>query len=139
MLQAQLIKLDKFIGLTYRRLLAYIRRLLFPVYLFPLKLITYTLYYIFRAIGRFAFALLLIFKDMLVYPFLSLRNFLKSILLILLVLYIAASLVVMNDYFIRQYGDYSKILCSIGAEDKLKSKVVRIVGGYSEGSGFFID
>ena len=44
----------------------------------------------------------------------------------------------MNDYFTREYGRYTKYFCSVGVKDKLKEKVVRIVGGYSEGSGFFI-
>lgn len=121
-----------------KKIRAYFRRLLFPLYLFPLKLVTYSLYYMFRALGRLVIALIQIILDMVVYPFTSLRNFLKSICLILLLIYIAASLVVMNDYFTRQYGRYTDLFCSVGVKAKLKEKVVRIVGGYSEGSGFFI-
>lgn len=121
-----------------KKLRTYFRRLLFPLYLFPFKLLTYSLYYALRAIGRFTWSLLLILRDMLIFPFLSLRNLLKSLFLILLVLYIGASLVVIEDYFSREYGQYSKFFCTVGVKDMLKKKVVRIVGGYSEGSGFFI-
>lgn len=44
----------------------------------------------------------------------------------------------MLDYYKRQYGPYEKFFCSVGVKSELKEKVVRIVGGYSEGSGFFI-
>jgi len=49
-----------------------------------------------------------------------------------------ASLFVIMDYLRTQYGYYGKFLCAFGAQDKLKGSVVRVVGGYSEGSGFFI-
>ena len=50
------------------RFIAYIRRLLFPLYLFPLKLVTYSAYYL---------AVFLI--KLLVWPFRSYTNFLKTI------------------------------------------------------------
>ena len=50
-----------------------------------------------------------------------------------------ASLFVIADYLRTQYGFYGKFLCSFGTKKKLQDSVVRIVGGYSEGSGFFID
>lgn len=109
-----------------KKLHAYLRRLLF------------LFYYLLRALGRLTWSLLLILLDMLAYPFLGLRHFLKSIFLLLLVLYIGASLIVIGDYFSREYGQYSKFFCTVGVKDMLKEKVVRIVGGYSEGSGFFI-
>jgi len=52
--------------------------------------------------------------------------------------YIGVSLFVIVDYIRTQYGYYGKFLCSYGTQDKLKKSVVRIVGGYSEGTGFFI-
>lgn len=51
----------------------------------------------------------------------------------------AASLFVIADYLRTQYGFYGKFLCSIGVKDMLQGSVVRIVGGYSEGTGFFIN
>lgn len=62
----------------------------------------------------------------------------KSIVIIAVALYLAASLFVIADYLRTQYGWYGKFLCSYGVRSKLQSDVVRIVGGYSEGSGFFI-
>lgn len=120
------------------RLFTYFRRLLFPLYLFPLKLLTYSLYYALRALGRLTWSLLLILWDMLLYPFTGLRNFLKTICLFILVLYMIASSMAIGDYFHRQYGPINNYLCFLNNESDLKSKVVRIVGGYSEGSGFFI-
>jgi hypothetical protein len=66
------------------RLRAYLRRLLFPLYLFPLKLATYSLYYALRALGRFVLEMLRIVRDMIIFPFRSLRNFLTAIFFIFL-------------------------------------------------------
>jgi hypothetical protein len=76
--------------------------------------------------------------DGIVYPFKNLKNFLKSIFIVIIVIYLFASLFVIADYLRTQYGFYGKIFCSINTKEKLLSSVVRIVGGYSEGSGFFI-
>lgn len=121
-----------------RRFHLYIQRLLHPYYLFPVKLVTYTLYYLLRALGKFILEIARIIIDMAVFPFQSLRNFLKSILFLFLVLYIPASMLAILDYFRREYGRLDKIVCSVGAEEAVKKKLVRIVGGSSEGSGFFI-
>lgn len=51
----------------------------------------------------------------------------------------AASLFVIADYLRTQYGAYGKFLCSYGINQKLQNSIVRIVGGYSEGTGFFIN
>ncbi len=121
-----------------KKLRTYLRRLLFPIYLFPLKLFTYSLYYALRALGRLTWSLIFILWDMLLYPFTGLRNFLKTICLFILILYMIASSMAIGDYFHRQYGPINNYLCFLNNESDLKSKVVRIVGGYSEGSGFFI-
>ena len=42
------------------------------------------------------------------------------------------------DYLRTNYGFYGKFLCSFGTKEKLQNSVVRVVGGYSEGTGFFI-
>ena len=49
-----------------------------------------------------------------------------------------ASFFVTLDYLRTQYGFYGKFLCSFTAKSKLQGSVLRIVGGYSEGTGFFI-
>lgn len=122
------------------RLRAYFKRLLFPIYLFPIKLATYTAYYVVKFTFKFIITLIKIIFEMIIYPFKSLKNFLKSLFIIGVVLYMVASLVVIADYLTTQYGYMGKFLCSLSNPKKrLSTSVVRVVGGYSEGSGFFID
>lgn len=120
------------------RLQAYFRRLLFPLYLFPVKLLTYSLYYILKFFIKLIFSLLKIIFECLIFPFRSLKNLLKSLFILFLVLYIPISLFVMADYMTKEYGYMGKILCSYSKKEHVQKSVVRIVGGYSEGSGFFI-
>jgi len=120
------------------RLWAYLRRLLFPVYFFPLKLVTYTIYYLLLFIFRFVISLIKILLDTIFFPFRSLKNFLKAVFILGVVVYMAASLFVIADYLRTQYGAYGKFFCSISDQGFFKERVVRIVGAYSEGSGFFI-
>lgn len=121
-----------------QRLRAYLKRLLFPLYLFPVKLVTYSAYYLVKFSIKLVITLIRIIIDCIIFPFKSLKNFLKSLFIIILAVYVVASLFVILDYLRTQYGYYGKFLCSFGVQDKLKASVVRIVGGYSEGSGFFI-
>lgn len=116
----------------------YFKRLLFPIYLFPLKLYTYSIYYLVKFVIKLVFALISLIFEIIVYPFKSLKHFLKSILIALAVLYMFVSLFVITDYLTKQYGWWGKYFCSVGVRDKLQNSVVRIVGGYSDGSGFFI-
>src|SRR3972149_9774702 len=116
----------------------YFKHLLFPVYLFPIKLITYPIYYLVVFVIKLIFALISLIFESIVYPFKSLKHFLKSIFIAGAVLYMFVSLFVITDYLTKQYGWWGKFLCSVGVKDKLESSVLRIVGGYSEGSGFFI-
>src|SRR3989338_5568490 len=109
-----------------KRLKVYFKRLLFPLYLFPIKLITYTAYYLVKFLFKFIFA------------FRSLKNFLKSIFILGIFIYLLASVFVIADYLTKQYGWWGKFLCSISLRDTLQNSVVRVVGGYSEGTGFFI-
>lgn len=119
---------------------AYIKRLLFPLYFFPLKLVTYTAYYSAKFIIKLILAICGILIDIVIYPFRSLKHFLKAIIFAAIGLYLVASLFVIADYMRNQYGHIGKFLCTFsGAKERLHSSVVRIVGGYSEGSGFFID
>lgn len=120
------------------RFWAYLKRLLFPLYLFPIKLLTYTAYYIVIFSIKFIWALIRIFFETIIYPFRGLKNFLKSVFVVGVVLYMVASLFVIADYLRNQYGWYGKFFCAIGIRDEVQGKVVRVVGGYSEGTGFFI-
>ena len=116
----------------------YFKRLLFPLYLFPIKLVTYTLYYLVVFVIKLIIALISLIIETIVYPFKSLKHFLKSLVIIGIFLYLFVSLFVIADYLTKQYGWWGKFLCSVGTRDQLQNSVVRIVGGYSEGSGFFI-
>ncbi len=116
----------------------YLKRLLFPLYLFPFKVVTYTAYYLLKFLIKLIFTIIGLIFDCIFYPFKSLKNFLKSIVIFVIILYLLASLFVIADYLNKQYGWYGKFICSFGAKEKLQKSVVRIVGGYSEGSGFFV-
>lgn len=123
---------------TISGLKIYFKRLLFPLYLFPIKLISYTAYYLVKLTIKLIIASVGLFIDCIIYPFKSLKNFLKSIFIVGVALYLVVSLFVIGDYLTKQYGWWGKFLCSIGVREQLQDSVVRVVGGYSEGSGFFI-
>ncbi len=135
-------KIIKRVKIFFKNLLlklrAYFKRLLFPVYLFPFKIITYSLYYLILFTIKLIIAFLGLVLDCLRYPFKSLKHFLRFVLLLVVFLYLVASLFVIADYLRTQYGFYGKFLCSFDTKERLLNSVVRIVGGYSEGSGFFI-
>jgi len=131
-------KIKERLGALLKGLGAYFKRLLFPLYLFPFKIVTYTVFYLIKFLVKLILAFIGLIIDCIVYPFKSLKNFLKSVVIIGVSIYLLASLFVIADYLRTQYGYYGKFLCSFGAKDKLQNSVVRIVGGYSEGSGFFI-
>lgn len=105
----------------------YIKRLLFPLYLFPIKLLTYSTYYILRFVWK-----------IISWPFRKWSNFGRTILWFVILTYFLFSLLVILDYLGTEYGSLNKIFCGAGVKDKLRSSVVRIIGGYGEGSGFFI-
>ena len=125
-------------GSLLKGLGAYFKRLLFPLYLFPIKLVTYTAYYFVKFLIKFIFAFIGLIFETLIFPFKSLKNFLKSIFILGIFIYLAASLFVIADYLTNQYGYVGKFLCSFGVRDKMIGSVVRVVGGFSEGTGFFI-
>lgn len=131
-------KIDKKIRNIFSRLKAYIKRLLFPLYLFPVKIATYSVYYLIKFTLKLIISLVKIFFETLIFPFRSLKNFLKSIFILAIVTYMVASLFVIIDYLSKEYGYIGKFICSFAKDYHLEEKVVRIVGGYAEGSGFFI-
>jgi hypothetical protein len=117
---------------------AYVNRLLYPLYLFPIKLLTYSTFYILVFSIRTAIELLKLLFDIIRFPFSGVRHFITSIFIVGIGLYLIATAFVTIDYLRTHYGYYGKFLCSVGTKEKLKKKVVRIVGGYSEGTGFFV-
>ena len=133
-------KIEKVILLFFGKLIAYFKRLLFPLYLFPIKLITYSSYYLVKFIIKFILAVIALLIDLIVYPFKSLKHFIKSIIFLFIAIYLLLTFFVIADYLKRQYGSLDKTLCAFGypINQKLQNSVVRIVGGYSEGSGFFV-
>lgn len=111
-----------------KKIRSYFNRLLSPIYFFPIKLVTYSAYYLLRLIIK-----------IIIYPFRSWSNFWRSFFVSLVMVYILASSFVILDYLHRNYGYIGKFFCSIYTKEKLANSVVRVVGGYSEGSGFFIN
>ncbi len=122
----------------FLRFKAYIKHLLFPLYLFPIKLLTYSFYYLVKFVFKLITAFLGLIFDCIKFPFKSLKNFLKSIVYVAIFVYLFFSILVIGDYIERQYGSWNKIFCGTGVSAKLKKSVVRVVGGNMEGSGFFI-
>lgn len=121
-----------------KKLKAYLKRLLFPLYLFPIKLLTYSFYYLIKFILGLIFGFLGVIFDAIKYPFKSFKNLWKSVVIFGVVLYLFVSLFVIADYLTKQYGYMGKFLCSFGTQDKLINSVVRIEGEAMEGTGFFI-
>lgn len=127
------------------RVKAYLKRILFPIYLFPIKLVTFSLYYLIRFVLGLIVSLLKIIRDFIIFPFRSIKNLLKSFFIVVLTVYVAVSFFVNADYLTTHYGYYKNFFgcpASYGVNnsvnEKIRNSVVRIVGGYSEGSGFFI-
>lgn len=131
-------RIKDYVNKLLKRLKAYFKHLLFPIYYFPIKLFTYSLYYLIKFIVKLILAIFSLIFETIRYPFKSVKHFLKFLLISGAILYMFASLFVITDYLTKEYGWWGKFLCSVGAKDKLQNSVVRVVGGYSEGSGFFI-
>lgn len=130
--------LEALIWRALHRFAAFIKKLLFPLYLFPIKLVTYSLYYILKFAFTFVRTILGIIIDCIRYPFRSLRHFLKAIIIVATGIYMIASMFVILDYLTKQYGYFGKFLCSFGGQERVENSVVRVEGGKSEGTGFFI-
>ena len=122
----------------FPRFKKFILSLLFPLYLFPIKLITYTLYFAVKSFIKISLSLINIFFETISYPFRGIKNLLKAALIIALIIYVIATSFVTFDYLQNQYGYAGKFLCSYDVPSHLKKSVVRVIGGYSEGTGFFI-
>lgn len=122
----------------FSRFKSYIRKLLFPIYLFPVKLVTYSSYYILKFVFKVIFAFLGLILDCIIFPFKSIKNFIKAIVFVIVAIYLLFSVIVIVDYLVRQYGTIDKIWCGSEVKRNLEKSVVRVIGGYGEGSGFFI-
>lgn len=113
-------------------------KLLFPFYLFPIKLIIYPIYFLFKLLNKVRIAVFRFLKKIITYPFKGVKNFLKSLFIVFLICYFLLTFLISIDYLNKHYGHFNKFFCSLSSNEKLKKSVVRVVGGYSEGSGFFI-
>lgn len=118
---------------------AYIKRILHPTYLFPVKIITYSLYYLVLLVIKIVIRILKIIWYLVSWPFRGWKNFGKTILWTVLTAYLLAMTFVILVVLADQYGSFEKFFCfgDINA-GKVKPKVVRILGTYGQGSGFFI-
>ena len=120
------------------RLIAYIKRLLFPIYFFPIKLFTYSTYYFIKFLIKTIVQLIKLIWFCLRWPFRSWSNLFKFLFWGTIFTYFA-----FTEYrfgiLVERYGGYNKFFCSEWlTTKKLQKSVVRVVGGYSEGSGFFV-
>ena len=121
-------RLAKITSDAYTGIKTYIRRLLFPLYLFPIKIFTYSAYYCVKLAFRFTFSFIKMIFDAAVFPFKSLKNFFKSAFIFIVVVYIFASLFVIVDYITENYGYIGKFMCFPGVFIREnKSKVVRVL------------
>lgn len=120
------------------RFSAYIKRLLFPIYFFPIKLLTYSAYYlVLFSIKAIIKSIKLSFYS-IIWPFRSWTNFGKTVLWGLVIGYLVFTEIRITA-IVERYGGYRQLFCSqLLTSLKVKNSVVRVVGGYSEGSGFFI-
>ncbi|BCX14578.1 MAG: hypothetical protein KatS3mg088_261 [Patescibacteria group bacterium] len=131
-------RIKKFARKIFFSFISYIKKLIFPIYLFPIKIFTYSLYYSIRFAFKFIFTFFSLIFETIIFPFKSLKNFLKSIFFLAIFVYLLFSVLVIADYLSRQYGNFRKIFCDLGVKERLRKSVVRVIGGYSQGSGFFI-
>lgn len=132
------LKIKKRLKIWQSSFIAYIKRLFFPVYLFPIKLITYSLYYLVKFLIKTILQLIKLSWFCLCWPFRSWNNFFKLLFWGTIFAYFT-----FTEYrflsLVERYGGYQKFFCSEWlTTKKLQKSVVRVVGGYSEGSGFFV-
>ena len=132
------IKLFRSVHLAVALTKAYIRHLLFPLPLFPIKLFTYSLYYIGLLLLKFITRLVKLAFYLLIWPLRSKKNFAKTVFWAAIFSYFIFT-EYRFGYLVERFGGYQKFLCSEWLTTRnLQGSVVRVVGGYSEGSGFFV-
>src|SRR3989344_1954965 len=99
-------KLAKNIKTSWRNLIkkvkTYLKRLIYPLYFFPIKLLIYPIYYLIKFIVKLLLAFIGLIFDIVIFPFKSLKNFLKAIVISIIGLYLVASLFVISDYLTKQ-------------------------------------
>lgn len=78
------------------------------------------------------------FFSLLFFPFRSIKNLLKTFLWSVVICYGVFSFIIMDDYIKTEYSTWDNYFCAIKDTSTISDKVVRVVGGYTEGSGFFI-
>lgn len=121
------------------RIKAYIKRFTHPVYLFPIKIITYTAYYLVKMVIKIIIRILKIIWFCVSWPFRKWSNFGKTVFWLIFISYILAMTLVILIVMREQYGSFEKMFCFGSKQaDQTKKKVVRIIGTYGQGSGFFI-
>lgn len=131
-------RLARFIHDPIRRLRSYIGRLIHPVYLFPFKLVTYSIYYLSLFLGSSFMRLLAFIFNAIRWPFKGWTNLGKTFFWVGIFAYFAFT-ELRFSILSEHYGGFFKFLCSEWLTTRfVKSSVVRVIGGLSEGSGFFI-
>ena len=131
-------RLRRNLSKAYGNLKRYVRKLLFPLYLFPIKLLTYSIYYAVRFSIRSILRVLKLIGLSIIWPFHKKSNFAKTLFWAAVFSYFAFTEIRFST-LVERYGGYGKVFCSEWLTTRtLQSSVVRVVGGYSEGSGFFV-
>jgi hypothetical protein len=118
---------------------AYFKHFIHPIYLFPIKIVTYTAYYLTALVLKLIIKILKLIWFCISWPFRKWLNFGKTIFWILLTSYLLVMTYVILVVIAQQFGSLSKLFCFGDVRiNSIKTKVVRIVGTYGQGSGFFI-
>ena len=112
-------KIKKKIGNHIAAEKAYIKKLVFPLKLFPIKLFIYFIYYPIKIAFKLLLAILSLLWDTISYPFRGLKNFIKAIFISAGVLYMIVSLFVIVDYLSKEYGYIGKFICSFLVDNNL--------------------
>lgn len=115
-----------------------VKEYIWPALKYIFKIPFLIIKFIWKVINAIAQGIMDFSHDIFTYPFRSVKNFIKAIFYLLAFSSLVLSVFVNFDYIKKQYGYLDKFFCAIGSQDEIKNKVVRIVGAYSEGSGFFV-
>ncbi len=122
----------------FKKLKKYFKRLIYPLYLFPIKLFTYSTYYAIKFLIKLIISIIKGLFNAIIFPFRNFKNLFKTFFWASIFLYFAFT-ELRFKILVDTYGGYDKFFCmDWSTEKKLKKGVLRIVGGYGEGSGFLI-
>ncbi len=104
------------------------------------RLIAKILLFPFRFVFGLIFGFFAVLLEILIYPFRSFRHFWRAVFASIVFAIISFSLIFNLSYVYDTYGLNNAICFFTNSEENSPAKkVVRVIGDYSEGSGFFIN